>query len=82
MRLITKEQARKLDQIAIDDYKILGTTLMQNAGKNIAIFVQSELIKTHNPKIGIVCGKGNNGGDGFAAGSILKDQGFRVSIYC
>ena len=65
MILITKEQARKLDQIAIDDHKILATTLMQNAGKNIATFVQSELIKTHNPKIGIVCGKGNNGGDGF-----------------
>ena len=82
MRLLTKEQSCKLDQIAIDEHKILGTTLMQNAGKNIATFVQSELIKTHNPKIGIVCGKGNNGGDGFAAGSILKDQGFIVSIYC
>ena len=82
MQLLTREQARELDLIAIDKNKILGTTLMENAGKNIASIVQSELITVHNPNIGIVCGKGNNGGDGFAAASILIDEGFKVSIYC
>ena len=43
MRLLTKEQAHKLDQIAIDEHKILGTTLMQNAGKNIAIAIAKSL---------------------------------------
>jgi len=81
MQLLTSEQARELDLIAIDKNKILGTTLMENAGKNIASIVQSELITVHNPNIGIVCGKGNNGGDGLVAARHLIHFGRQVDIY-
>ena len=81
MRLLTKEQANRLDKVAIDDYGILGVTLMKNAGQGLANFVQSKLIKKDNAKIGVICGKGNNGGDGFAAASFLKDMDFNISIY-
>ena len=81
MRLLTKEQANRLDKVEIDDYGILGVTLMKNAGQGLANFVQSKLIKKDNAKIGVICGKGNNGGDGFAAASFLKDMDFNISIY-
>ena len=81
MRLLTKEQANRLDKVAIDDYGILGVTLMKNAGQGLANFVQSKLIKKDNAKIGVICGKGNNGGDGFAAASFLKDMDYNISIY-
>ncbi len=82
MRLLTKEQANKLDKVAIDDYNVLGKTLMENAGRGLANFIQLKLIKKNKAKIGIICGKGNNGGDGFATASMLKDIGFNISIYC
>ena len=82
MILLTKEQANKLDNVAINKYNILGTTLMENAGQGIAKFVESTLINDDNPKIGIICGRGNNGGDGFAAATFLKDMGLNISIYC
>ena len=44
MILLTKEQANKLDNVAINKHNILGTTLMENAGQGIAKFIESTLI--------------------------------------
>lgn len=81
MQLLTREQSRQLDYLAMKTYGIPGATLMGNAGRCIADSVKSTLSSHPNPHIGIICGKGNNGGDGFAAGAELADMGFRVSIY-
>ena len=69
MRVITREQAQNLDRMAMGDYGISGEALMGNAGLKMAEFIRLNLVDIHSPKIGIVCGKGNNGGDGFAAGT-------------
>jgi len=81
MRLITREQAQELDHLAMTKHDISGESLMRNAGQKIAEFVQSQLIGIHNPNIGIVSGKGNNGGDGFAAGEFLNNLGFKITVY-
>ena len=81
MRILTREQARSLDTLAMNVHGISGETLMGNAGDKIATRVQSTLEGFHSPKIGIICGKGNNGGDGFAAGHLLHERGFNVTIY-
>ena len=81
MRLITREQAQELDHLAMTKHDISGESLMGNAGQKIAEFVQSQLINIHNPNIGIVSGKGNNGGDGFAVGEFLNNLGFKITIY-
>ncbi len=81
MRVLSREQAQSLDQLSMDVHGIPGETLMGNAGEKIAAHVQSVLGDIHSPKIGIVCGKGNNGGDGFAAGYSLRTRGFNITIY-
>ena len=81
MRILTREQARSLDTLAMNAHGISGETLMGNAGDKIATHVQSTLEGFHSPKIGIICGKGNNGGDGFTAGHLLHERGFNVTIY-
>lgn len=81
MRILTREQARSLDTLAMNVHGISGETLMGNAGDKIATRVQSTLEGFHSPEIGIICGKGNNGGDGFAAGHLLHERGFNVTIY-
>jgi len=81
LRLFTREQAQQLDRLATEEHGIPGKTLMGNAGQKIAEFVRAQLIDFNHPNVGIVCGRGNNGGDGFAAGEILINYGFKVTIY-
>ena len=72
MKLLTNAQSKRLDKIALKNYSIAGKSLMKNAGRCVSNLAISELKKVINPKILIICGKGNNGGDGFAAASILE----------
>lgn len=73
MRLLTTDQARSLDRISMDEYGISGIDLMESAGKEVANEAILILAEIHDPKILILTGKGNNGGDGFAAAAQLKD---------
>ncbi len=53
--------------------------LMTNAGTQVAKYIIKN-IENMTPVI-FVCGHGNNGGDGFVAARILKDEGFDVDLY-
>ena len=81
MKLLTNAQSKRLDKIALKNYSIAGKSLMKNAGRCVSNLAISELKKVINPKILIICGKGNNGGDGFAAASILKDKNYSINIH-
>lgn len=78
MKLITADQAAELDQKAMKDHGISGVDLMGTAGKAIAEKVKSLTVEIHNPRIVIVCGKGNNGGDGFATANYLKNMSIQL----
>ena len=79
MRIVTVAQAAELDQKAMQDHGISGIDLMGAAGKAIAEEVKKMAAEILDPRIAIVCGKGNNGGDGFAAAACL-DQ-FSVQVF-
>lgn len=60
---LTVSQSRLIDEIAIREFGMSGLVLMENAGRGA-----SELFLTRHPQaksVSIVCGVGNNGGDGF-----------------
>ena len=81
MRLLTSRQARELDHISMVDMGILGQSLMGNAGKCISNRARTLISDINNPLILILCGKGNNGGDGFAAASELYHHKYIVHIH-
>ena len=81
MRILTSEQAYFLDKTSIDNFGISSIDLMGNAGRRIALNIEEILAKVSKPKILIICGKGNNGGDGYAAAIILKKIGYSVKIH-
>ena len=65
--LYTSQQVREADSFAINTLGIPSVVLMENAARSLyheIILNLSE--KLENKNVGIVCGKGNNGGDGFA----------------
>ena len=77
--LITNEVMRACEQAVIRD-GIPGFTLMKQAGSGTASIIAAE-----NPlssQILVVCGPGNNGGDGFIIAVELKKSGFAVSVAC
>ena len=78
MKLITADQAAELDQKAMQDHGISGLDLMSAAGKTIAEKAKSLTVEIHNPRIVIVCGKGNNGGDGFATANYLNNMSIQI----
>jgi len=80
MKLLTPSQARELDKISMGEMGISGETLMGNAGEAVANFAIDLLKNVQSPSIFILCGKGNNGGDGFAAASILHNNNLNVTI--
>ena len=76
--LYRAEQVRELDRIAIEDHKIAGQTLMQRAGK-----VAFETLQDRYPaaqKITVLCGNGNNGGDGYVLARAAYDDGANVRL--
>lgn len=72
------DDMKKIDKGAIEKYGIPGIVLMENAA--IAIFKRIESRGVR--KVLILCGTGNNGGDGFALARLLYVKGYDIEIYC
>ena len=64
MYLVSNEEMRKLDHAAIDNWCIPSMILMENAGIAIKIQLEKDIPDLLDKKITILCGCGNNGGDG------------------
>jgi len=74
---LTREEVRNVDRCAIDDYGVPGIVLMENAGRGAAELLLALGI---NGSVLIICGKGNNGGDGFVIARHLELAGVTVEI--
>jgi NAD(P)H-hydrate epimerase len=72
---------RKVDDYAINKLKIPGIVLMENASLEVFKFAFSKLKEMNTSgRIGFICGKGNNGGDGFAAARHFLNHGFNITV--
>ncbi len=81
MQALTREQIREMDRRAIEDYGIPGVVLMENAGRNAAELIRVNFRESDQPAaVCILCGRGNNGGDGFVIARHLSNAGLNVEI--
>lgn len=78
MKIVTAAEMREIDRATSERFGVPSLTLMENAGTAVADFVLAEYPSAK--RIGVVCGKGNNGGDGFVAARKLRDGGREVRI--
>lgn len=78
-KVLTVEQMRAADFYTINELKIPSQILMRRAGCAIADDVAAVADKAS--KIVVICGTGNNGGDGYVCAEELKNRGYNVSIY-
>jgi NAD(P)H-hydrate epimerase len=86
MQTMTRAQVRRFDQLAIERLGIPGVVLMENAGRQVAdavldlIELDLQLIPS-DATVAVLCGGGNNGGDGYVIARHLHNQGARVRAY-
>jgi NAD(P)H-hydrate epimerase len=73
----TCAQMRELDRRAIEEFGVPGVVLMENAGRGAAELLLG--LGCRGPVL-ILCGKGNNGGDGFVIARHLENRGIRVRV--
>lgn len=77
MKSVTTKQIQKLDEVAIKTFGMPSAVLMENAGRA----VYAELGKRIQPRhVAVVCGTGNNAGDGFVAARHLVNAGVRIDV--
>ena len=85
MPRLTRHQVRRVDQLAVEELKIPSIVLMENASRNVAQAVLEVLrerkIEPRKARIAVVCGGGNNGGDGYAVARHLHNAGCGVVVY-
>lgn len=82
MKLLTAEQMRELDRRTIEEYGTPGAVLMDRAGSCVADIVQriTDSSGLTDPVIQLLAGRGNNGGDAFAAARHLYERGEQVGV--
>ncbi|MFC1548534.1 NAD(P)H-hydrate epimerase [Candidatus Omnitrophota bacterium] len=82
MKGVSAEQMAEIDRKAQEDYGIAQIDLMENAGHSTARVIIEDTPSMKDEKIGILCGKGNNGGDGFVvARHLMKECPERLTVY-
>lgn len=77
--LYRPEQVQQLDRIAIQEHGIPGMTLMERAGA--AAFGVMQKLWPRARRVAVLCGVGNNGGDGYIVARLAASAGMRVVIY-
>src|SRR5580765_7409814 len=78
-KVLTAEQMREVDRLTTERYGIPSILLMENAAHAVARVITEKL--GTDLQVSVLCGKGNNGGDGAAIARILWSQGADVNVY-
>ena len=81
MYLVTAAEMQKMDRSTIESFGIPGLVLMENAGREATRVLLNTFKDIRNKKVGVIAGRGNNGGDGFVIARYLAQKGISVTVY-
>jgi ADP-dependent NAD(P)H-hydrate dehydratase / NAD(P)H-hydrate epimerase len=84
MKALTAAEMREVDRLTTVRYGVPSHQLMEAAGKSVAeVFLEQYGYKSAKPpgRVCVLCGKGNNGGDGFVVARHLKEEAEHVEVY-
>ncbi|MCR4922528.1 MAG: NAD(P)H-hydrate dehydratase [Lachnospiraceae bacterium] len=77
--ILNSQQMRALDERTIINFKVSSLILMERAGLAVLEAIREENYSLEN--ILVLCGSGNNGGDGFCLARLFAEQGKNVSVF-
>jgi ADP-dependent NAD(P)H-hydrate dehydratase / NAD(P)H-hydrate epimerase len=79
-RIVSAEEMRWCDETTIKFYGVPGSLLMENAGRSVVDVIKHKYSPLESKNILIVCGKGNNGGDGFVIARLISNSCAQVHV--
>jgi NAD(P)H-hydrate epimerase len=80
MNIVTGTQMQALDRRTIAEAQIPSLVLMERAGAGVAAFLHDRFGPLRGKTVTILCGKGNNGGDGFVVARLLRQRHVKVTV--
>jgi NAD(P)H-hydrate epimerase len=81
MRILNAAQMREADRRTIDEIGIPSLVLMENAGRQVVAAMEAVHTDLLERQVAVLCGRGNNGGDGFVVARTLVQRGVDVSVF-
>src|SRR6187455_3131998 len=81
MRVLNSTQMREADRRAIGEIGIPSLVLMENAGRQVVAAIEAMHAELLERQVAVLCGRGNNGGDGFVVARTLMQRGVSVSVF-
>src|SRR5512132_3478871 len=81
MRVLNAAQMREADRRTIEEIGIPSLVLMENAGRQAVAAMEAMYSDLPDREVAVLCGRGNNGGDGFVVARTLVQRGVDVSVF-
>lgn len=81
MRVLSAAQMREAERLMIEDIGLGSIVLMENAGRQVVAAIETALPATLEGRVAVLCGHGNNGGDGFVVARTLLERGVDVAVF-
>lgn len=81
MRVLNAAQMREADRRTIEEIGIPSLVLMENAGRQVVAAIEAVHTDLSDRRVAVLCGRGNNGGDGFVVARTLLQRGVSVSVF-
>ena len=81
MKALTAAEMREVDRLTTERYGVPSLQLMENAGTQFFEFLRSFYDDIAANRVAVLCGKGNNGGDGLVVARLLQEKGLKPSVY-
>jgi NAD(P)H-hydrate epimerase len=81
MRVLNTEQMREADRRTIEDIGIPSIVLMENAGRQAVAAMEAAFEDLGTSRVAVICGRGNNGGDGFVVARTLVQRGVDTEVF-
>jgi NAD(P)H-hydrate epimerase len=80
MKIVTAAQMQALDRRTITEARVPGTVLMERAGAEVVSSLERQYGPPRGRAVTVLCGKGNNGGDGFVVARLLRQRHAKVRV--
>src|SRR3990167_2203933 len=81
MRVLNTQQMREADRRTIDEIGIPSIVLMENAGRRAVAAMEAAFDELNSSRVGVLCGRGSNGGDGFVVARTLVQRGIETAVF-
>jgi ADP-dependent NAD(P)H-hydrate dehydratase / NAD(P)H-hydrate epimerase len=81
MRILNADQMREADRRTIEGIGVPSLVLMENAGRQVVAVMEARFEDLAERRVAVLCGRGNNGGDGFVIARTLRQRDVDVSVF-